>query len=154
MPEVSVKFFMPVKVASLEKKAPREEVGKTVAQISKALQEKKVKVAGAPIGLLDEEIKAFDPQKAQYEVCIPISGKVKGEGEVKGKELPQAAFACITHSGPIEKLPETYTIIFQWIEQNGYRIDTPTREIYHKGIAEAGGTPQDVLIEIQCPVKT
>jgi len=153
MPEVSVKFFMPVKVASLEKKGPREEVGKTVAQISKALQEKKVKVAGAPIGLLDEEIKAFDPQKAQYEVCIPISGKIKGEGEVKGKELAQAAFACITHSGPIQKLPDAYTIILKWVEENGYRIAGPIREVYHKGAGEAGPNPQDVMIEIQFPVR-
>jgi len=125
-----------------------------VEQISRSLKEKNVKIVDAAMGLLHEGPKSIDLQKAQYEVCLPISGKIKGAGDLKAKELEKGAFVSITHSGPIEKLPETYTIIFQWIEQNGYRIDTPTREIYHKGIAEAGGTPQDVLIEIQCPVKT
>jgi effector-binding domain-containing protein len=153
MSEVSVKFFMPMKVASMEKKAPREEVGKTVAHLSKSLQEKKVKVAGAPMGLLHDDIKSIDPQKAHYEVCIPISGKVKGEGEVKGKELEKGAFACITHSGPIEKLPDSYKTILKWIEENGYTIAGPTREIYQKGIGEAGGIPQECLIEIQLPIR-
>lgn len=153
MSEVSIKFFMPMKVASMEKKAPREEVGKTVAQISKSLQEKKVKVAGAPMGLLHEDIKSIDPQKAQYEVCIPISGKVKGEGEVKGKELEKGAFACITHSGPAEKLSEAYSEILKWVEENGYRISGSTREVYHKGAGETGGGPQDVIVEIQFPIR-
>ena len=140
MSEVSIKFFMPMKVASMEKKAPREEVGKTVAQLSKSLQEKKVKVAGAPMGLLHEDIKSIDPQKAHYEVCIPISGKIKGEGEVKGQELERGAFACITHSGPAEKLPEAYSEILKWVEENGYRSPGPpakstTKEPERRGAA-------------------
>ena len=153
MSEVSIKFFMPLKVASMQIKAPRDAVGKTVAQLSKSLQEKKVKVAGAPMGLLHEDIKIIDPQKAHYEVCIPISGKVKGEGEVKGKELEKGAFACITHSGPAEKLPEAYGEILKWVEENGYRIAGSTREVYHKGAGETQGGPQDVIIEIQFPVR-
>jgi effector-binding domain-containing protein len=105
------------------------------------------------MGLLHEDPKSIDLQKAQFEVCLPISGKIKGEGELKSKELEKAAFVCITHSGPMEKLPDTYKEILKWIEENGYRIATPTREVYQKGIGEAGGTPQDVLIEIQCPVR-
>jgi len=153
MSEVSIKFFMPLKVASMQIKAPRDAVGKTVAQLSKSLQEKKVKVAGAPMGLLHEDIKIIDPQKAHYEVCIPISGKVKGEGEVKSKELEKGAFACITHSGPAEKLPEAYGEILKWVEENGYRIAGSTREVYHKGAGETQGGPQDVIIEIQFPVR-
>jgi len=153
MSEVSVKFFMPMKVASMEKKSPREEVGKTVAQLSKSLQEKKVKHSGAPMGLFHDDIKSIDPQKAHYEVCIPISGKVKGEGEVKGKELEKGAFACVTHTGPVEKLPDAYNLILKWVEENGYMISGPTREVYHKGTGEAAGGPQEVIIEVQFPVR-
>jgi effector-binding domain-containing protein len=152
MSEVSIKFLMPVKVASMEKRVPRDELGKTVEQISRSLNEKKVKIADAAMGLLHEDLKSFDLQKAQYEVCLPISGKIKGAGELKSKELEKGAFACIPHSGPMEKLPDTYNAIFKWIEENGYQIAGPIREVYPKGTGEAGGTPQDVIIEIQCPV--
>jgi effector-binding domain-containing protein len=153
MSEVSIKFLMPMKVAYLEKRVPREELGKAVEQISRSLKEKNVKIEDAAMGLLYEDPKSIDLQKAQLEVCLPISGKIKGGGELKSKELEKGAYVCITHSGPIEKLPDTYNTILKWIEENGYRIATPTREVYQKGVGEAGGTPQDVLIEIQFPVK-
>ena len=105
------------------------------------------------MGVFHDDPKSFDPQKAHYEVCYPISGKVKGEGEVKGKELEKGAFACITHSGPVEKLPDAYREILKWIEENGYQIAGSTREIYHKGTGEAGGGPQEVIIEVQFPVR-
>ena len=153
MPDISIKFFMPMKVASTEKKGPREEMGKVVEQISQVLKEKKVKLAGTPMALLHEDAKGIDLQKAHFEVCLPISGKVKEEREVKGKELEKGAFACISHSGTLEKLPEAYQEILKWIEENGYRIVGPSREVHQKGMGESGGPPQDYLIELQFPVR-
>lgn len=153
MPDISIKFFMPMKVASTEKKGPREEMGKVLEQISQVLKEKRVKLAGPPMALLHEDPKGIDCQKAHLEICIPISGKVKGDAQVKGKELEKGAFACVTHSGPMEKLPEAYQAILKWIEENGYRIAGAGREVHHKGMGEAGKTPQEPLIEVQFPVR-
>ena len=152
MSEVSCEFLMPIKIASLEKEGPREEVGKTLHQLAQILQEKKIKITGDPLAMFHGDPKSWDFQKAHYEVCFPISGRIKGEGEVKGKELGRGAFACITHSGPIEKLPDAYREILKWIEENGYRVSGTSREIYQKGIGEAEGSPQECLIEIQVPV--
>lgn len=153
MSEVSIKFLMGIKVASIEKEGPVGEIGKVLEQLSQFLKEKKVKITGAAMGLFHGDPKLFDPQKAHYEVCFPISGKIKGEGEVKGKELEKGAFACLTHSGPVEKLPDAYRAILKWIEENGYKITGPPREVYHKGIGVAEGSPQECLIELQFPVK-
>ncbi len=153
MSEISIKFSTPLKVASIEKEGPREELGKALEQLSQSLKEKKVKIVGTAMGVFHGDPKSFDPQKAHYEVCFPISGKIKGEGEVKGKEMEKGAFACITHSGPLEKLPDTYRTILKWIEENGYQVSGSTREIYHKGIGEAGGSLQECLIEIQIPIR-
>jgi len=153
MSEVSIKFLMPVKVASIQKEGPVGEVGKALEQLSQFLKEKKVKITGAATGLFHDDPKSFNPQKARYEVCLPISGKFKEEGGVKSKALEKGAFACITHSGPIDKLPEAYTTILKWIEENGYRITGSGREVYHKGIGEAGVSPLECLIEIQFPVR-
>ncbi len=153
MSDISIKFFMPMKVASTEKKGPREEMGKVFEQISQVLKEKKVKIAGTPMALLDEGVKGIDLQKAHFEVCLPISGKVKGEGEVKGKELEKGAFACITHSGPSEKLSDAYQELLKWIEENGYRIVGPSREVHHKGMGESGGQPKECMVELQFPVR-
>ena len=152
MPEVSIEFLMPIKVASLEKEGPREAIGNALQQLAQILKEKKVKIAGIPLAVFHGDPKGWDFQKAHYEVCFPISGRIKGEGEVKGKELAKGAFACITHSGPIEKLPDAYREILKWIEENGYQVSGASREVYHKGIGEAEGSPQECLIEVQFPV--
>jgi effector-binding domain-containing protein len=153
MSEISLKFFMPMRVASAEKKGPREEMGKVFEQISQVLKEKKVKLAGTPMALLHEDAKGIDLQKAHFEVCLPVSGKVKGAGEVKDKELERGAFVCITHTGPLEKLPEAYQEILKWIEENGYRIVGSNREVHHKGMGESGGQPKECMIELQFPVR-
>lgn len=153
MAEVSVKFLMPIKVATIEKEGPVGEIGKVLEQLSQFLKGKNVKVTGAAMGLFHDDPKSFNPQKARYEVCLPISGKFKEEGGVKSKELGKGAFACITHSGPVEKLPDAYQTILKWIEESGYKITGPPREVYHKGIGVAGGSPQECLIELQFPVK-
>ncbi|MGB9700851.1 MAG: GyrI-like domain-containing protein [Thermodesulfobacteriota bacterium] len=151
MPEVSLKFFMPVKVASTEQMSPREQIKKAIQEIDTFLKEKKVKVLGSVLALVHDDPKAVDPSQAHCEICLPISGKIKGESTVKDKELAKGAFACITHKGPLEKLGETYQVILKWIEENGYMIAGPVREIYQKGLNEPGG--QEYVIELQFPVR-
>ncbi len=153
MSEVSIKFLMAIKIASIEKEGPVGEVGKVLEQLSHFLKEKKVKVTGPAMGLFHDDPKSFNPQKGKYEVCLPISGKFKEEGGVKIKELGKGPFACMSHSGSIEKLPEAYQAILKWIEENGYQVAGPTREVYYKGIGEGGGSPQESLVELQFPVK-
>jgi effector-binding domain-containing protein len=152
MSEVSVEFLMSIKVASLEKEGPREEVGKALQELAQILKEKKVKIVGDPLAMFHGDPKSWDVQKMHYEVCFPISGRIKGEGEVKRKELAKGAFACITYSGSIEKLPDAYREILKWIEENGWQVTGTSREVYHKGIGEAEGSPQECLIEVQFPV--
>jgi effector-binding domain-containing protein len=153
MSEVAIKFFFPDKIAFMEKEGPRAEVTKALEHLSQALQEKRVKPTGPPMALLHIDPKSFDPQKMRYEACCPISGKVKGEGALKGREIERGIYACLAHSGPIEKLPESYAAILKWIEENGYRVNGSIREVYEKGIGQGGGNSPEFTIEIQFPVR-
>jgi effector-binding domain-containing protein len=152
MSEITITFGWPVKVACVERMGPREEIGKTLEELSRSLKEKNVKIVGPAMALFSGDPKSFDPQKVHYEVCYPISGKIKGAGEIKTKELGKGSFAHITHSGPLGKLAETYGAIIKWIEENGYKISGPAREIYPKGIEMMGGNQQDCPIEVQISV--
>ncbi len=153
MLEVSLKFFMPTKVAYLEQKWPREEIGKAIEKVSQILKEKKIKISGDAMALLHEDPATIDLPKALYEVCIPISGKIKGQAEIKDKELDKAAFASVTHSGGPGKLPEAYQAILKWAEENGYQVAGPVREVYLGGIGKAGGVFPDAAVEILLPVR-
>lgn len=96
MPEVSLKFFMPVKVASKEQRNPREEINKALQEIDSFLKEKKIKVVGSAMALLHDDPKNVDISKAHFEICLPISGKIKGESAVKDKELPKLCQCCFS----------------------------------------------------------
>ncbi len=103
------------------------------------------------MALIHDDPKTVDLSKAQCEICLPITGKIKKESAVKDKELAKGAFACITHQGSLEKLADTYQIILKWIEENGYMIAGPVREIYHQGLNKV--RQEDYVIELQFPVR-
>ena len=95
----------------------------------------------------------MDLQKAHYEVCLPISGKVKGEGEVKGKELEKGAFACITHSGPVGKIAgglhgDSEVGRGKWVPHRPGQA-----EKYTSKEGGGGGGSEECLIELQFPVR-
>jgi AraC family transcriptional regulator len=153
MSEISIKFFMPMKVASTGREGPLGEIGKAMEELSQSLKEKKVKLAGSAMRLFHGDPKALDPRTAQYELCVPISGRLKGAGNVQDKELEKGAFACITHSGSIDNIQESYKAVLKWIEENGYRIAGAPREVFHKGLKETGIDSQNIMVELQFPVQ-
>jgi effector-binding domain-containing protein len=153
MSEISIKFFMPMKVASTGKEGSLGDVGKAMEELSQSLKEKKVKLAGSAMRLFHGDPKAMDPRTAQYELCVPISGRLKGASNVKDKELEKGAFACITHTGSLDNLQESYKAVLKWIGENGYQIAGAAREVYHKGLKETGIDSQNIVVEVQFPVQ-
>lgn len=60
--------------------------------------------------------------------------------------------ACVVHHGPYdETLIQANTAILKWIAANGYRIGTPTREIYLQ--YQVNGDPSQFVTEIQIPIE-
>lgn len=55
------------------------------------------------------------------------------------------------HKGSYDDFTPTYEALMGWIEENGYHIVGPNREIYLQG-PESGESPQEYLTEIQFPV--
>jgi len=51
---------------------------------------------------------------------LPLSAPAEGEGEMAAGHLHGGKVATATHSGPYEKLPETYVIIEKWVKENGH----------------------------------
>ena len=59
--------------------------------------------------------------------------------------------ACVVHHGPYdETLIQANTAILKWIDANGYRISSPSREIYLE--YQVGGDPAQFVTEIQFPL--
>jgi DNA-binding transcriptional MerR regulator len=59
--------------------------------------------------------------------------------------------ACALHQGPYASLPQTYSAVFKWIEDNNYQISDFPRESYIDGIWNRAN-PDEWITEIQFPI--
>jgi DNA-binding transcriptional MerR regulator len=84
------------------------------------------------------------------EAVIPIDRTITGTEQVKVYELPPTQVAAIVHHGDFEDFTQGHTALVTWIEENGYRIVGPYREIY---IQHDHANLKDSATEIQYPVE-
>lgn len=89
------------------------------------------------------------------EVCEPVgNAAVESRGRLKVYELPAVTAASIVHHGTFETLTNAYNVILKWIEDNGYRICGPEREIYlHTGSGPVRQDDPNYVTEVQFPVE-
>ena len=92
----------------------------------------------------------FGKEEFDLFICLPVAvGAVAGEG-VALEEVPGAHVASATHKGPYLGVPDAYTALFSWLEENGRKAAGPVREVYLND-------PQDVpeselLVEVSIPL--
>ena len=85
---------------------------------------------GVPFSLYyDDEYKE---EKADIEACIPIKEVIENEG-IKCRELDGGKAVTIIHRGPYETIGRSYKKLIDHIQENGYEIRLPNREVYLKG---------------------
>lgn len=87
------------------------------------------------------------------EICEAVTEKKQDSGELAFKVFPKVPMAaCIFHKGSYSTLHESYAMLLQYIEENGYEICGNIRESYIDGVWNKE-TENDWLTEIQIPVK-
>lgn len=94
----------------------------------------------------DDEYREHD---ADFEACMPIRRGNAVEG-VAVRELPGGDCVSLVHRGPYEQLGRSYAKLFEYVNRKGYRIESPTREVYLKGPGMIfKGNPKNYLTEVQ-----
>ncbi|MGH3146414.1 MAG: GyrI-like domain-containing protein, partial [Rubrobacter sp.] len=75
-----------------------------------------------------------------------------GNGRVTAGYLPAVeSMASTVHHGSFETIGAAYAALLGWIEENGYRVAGPNREVYLRGGAERDNP--DYVTEVQFPVE-
>lgn len=91
----------------------------------------------------------------RIEACMPLAESLPAGQRVKVYDLPGAEkMACVVHNGPFSTIGEAYDAIAKWIDQNGYQIVGPGRELNLR-LPERLGDQNDpnTVNEIQFPVQ-
>ena len=87
------------------------------------------------------------------EICEAVTEKKQDSGNIVFKVLPKVpTAACIFHKGSYDTLHNSYAMLLQYIEENGYEICGNIRESYIDGVWNKE-TEKEWLTEIQIPVK-
>lgn len=86
------------------------------------------------------------------EVLEGITGELKGSDRVNVRYLEPVQAACVVHKGPYSALSHAYEALSVWIEEKGYEIAGPQRELYLKGEWDSE-REEDYITELQIPVE-
>ncbi len=152
--DVVLKKIEPVKVASIRAIVPMPlDQSSLWNELMGYLNQQKVRMIGPPMAIYhDGEFKERD---WDIEVCMPIVDELKPVGHLKVYKLPGfETVACVVHAGPFDTIGNAYDAIAKWIDENGYHIVGPWREVNLRPPEPPGNQiDPNTLNEIQFPVE-
>jgi len=107
------------------------------------------------IGVRHGEVRIPDAFRSEYHVLFPLNESPGAE--VPGAEivdLPGAEVASFVHRGPYEWIQCTYEMVLDWLRESRYEAAGETREVFFVAPEpHSGGTQDDMLTEIQVPIR-
>ena len=151
--EVVLKTVEPQRVASKREIIPTwDSVSSTIQrlfyEVYNYIMEQGAKQAGPAVSVW--HVCKDDRTDTDVEAAIPVEGSLSKSTSVKIQELPKEQMACVVHHGSFDDLLQAYKAGFAWLENNGYKVAGPIREIYLQ--YEEDGDPANYVTEIQFPV--
>jgi effector-binding domain-containing protein len=149
--EVAIKSVPAQAVASVRDTIPMSQLGQLFGEVFGYLGPRGLAPVGPPIGIYHHE--EFNEEAMDVEVAVPVSGAVPASERIKNRQLLAVEkMACIIHEGGYETVGGSYGQLMTWVENNGYRMCGPVREVYVRG-PESGEDSSTYVTEIQLPVE-
>jgi DNA-binding transcriptional MerR regulator len=152
--DVVIKKIEPIKVASVRGVVPTPPDQRSLwDELMGYFNQQKTRMIGPPMAIYHDP----DARERDWdiEVCMPIIDPMTPEQNLNVYSLPEVeTMACVVHNGPFATLPQAYDALAKWIDQNGYHIVGPGRELNLK-LPERLGDQNDpnTVNEVQYPVE-
>jgi DNA-binding transcriptional MerR regulator len=145
---VGEKQLVETLVAGLRWKGKYDETGKAMRQVGKQAGRH---IRGKAMNLYyDAEYRDED---ADIESCFPVS-EMKGTGPIAVHRIGGGKCVYLVHQGPYDQIGRSYAKVMEYVQQKGYEVELPMREVYLKGPGMIlRGNPSHYLTEIQVVVK-
>ncbi len=152
--EIIIKQVPPLRVASVRGVIPTyPEQGELWGALESELGRQRVQPSGPCFTIYHDA--EYRDRNIDSEVCEPVgSAPVESSGRMKVYELPAITAASIVHHGPFTTLTNAYNAVLKWIDENGYRVCGPEREIYiYTGKGPVRQDDPSYVTEVQFPVE-
>jgi effector-binding domain-containing protein len=146
--EIKIKTTEKIRFAYLKNLGPYWEMTPLFAQVGKYAMEKGI--TGELMGIYYDDPAVVPPDSLRSEIGISVPEDYEPDPPFQARELlpQQVVFAVL--KGPYDEIAKEYGEIMKWIEENGYMVVGPPREIYLKGGEEV--PVSEFLTEVQFPV--
>lgn len=151
--EVTIKKLPPLRVASVRGIVPKYSQQEELwCELGDAMRQHHIQPTGPCFAMYHDP--GFVEHNPDTEACFPVNAKPMTEGRFKVYDLPGGEFASIIHKGPFNTLTLALSALLKWIEENGYRIVGPNREIYlYTGEGPVRQDDPSYVTENQFPVE-
>ncbi len=145
---IAEKSLEPLLIAAIRVQGRYAECGAAFGRIARHFGRS---LAGPPFLLhYDAEYHETD---ASFDACFPIRQRKQIEG-IEVRELPGGLCVALVHRGPYDEMGRSYARVFDYLNEKGYEVEMPTREVYLKGPGMIfKGNPKRYLTEIQVPIR-
>lgn len=148
--DVVLKHVETFRAATLRRTMPTYgDVGQLFGQLYGHLMPQGARPAGPMQAIYhDPEYREHD---CDIEAVMPLSGDAQGTDAIQVRDLPGEQMATTIHQGPYDGISSAYSALMTWIEQNGYTVTGPSREVYARGMSDQI-SPEEYVTEVQFPV--
>ncbi len=146
--EIKVKTSEKINFAYVENVGSYAELGPVFAQVMQYAMGKEI--TGMPMGIFYDDPSVVAEESLRCEIGVPVAEGFEPEPPFQVKELPPQEVAFVVLKGSYAEIATKYDQIMKWIQENGYMMVGPPREIYLKGGEEV--PESEYLTEIQFPI--
>lgn len=131
--EVVLKIVAPTLVASRRVTIPTndqvpEYLNPAFGEVFGYVAERGLKPSGPHLAVWHTSADTHADEDA--EALVPVDRPLPGTERVRVYELPGVQAASVVHHGDFSEFGQTHVALLKWIEENGYRVAGPFREIY------------------------
>ncbi len=78
------------------------------------------------LGLSYADPQVVPSKDLRFDACIAVGPSIQPEGEIGVQEIPAGRFATALHTGPYERLSDTYAALMgQWLPKHGHAVGAP-----------------------------
>lgn len=152
--DVKIEHLDPLRVAFVRHVGPYHEVGKAWETLCTQLgKEGLIGPDSRFVGVCYDDPEVTVPEKIRYDACVTVDEDFRAEAEVGLQTLPGGAFAVVTHTGPYDRLGQTYAELFgRWLPSSGRELRSePSLEFYLNDPESTD--PEDLLTDIYAPLE-
>jgi DNA gyrase inhibitor GyrI len=119
------------------------------AKLTRVAEAQKLKITGDPLYVVKADPMVIVPNQREHEVCLPVRGEAKDDGDVKPSRLEGGYYIVSATNGGLEDVENLYTWLFgKFLPARKHELTRPY--ILHRVVGVQNGDPA-LTVEVQVP---